>query len=108
MREADYNFNNKKLGRKTIEHAERYNLIAPDQYASRKWKRAVDHALNKRLSHDIIRMMRRPRALCSNDAKSCYDRVLHTIVGLSFRCKGLSDVPVQCMLKCIQQIKHHI
>jgi hypothetical protein len=108
LTEADYNFNNKKLGRDAIAHAERNNLIAPEQYGSRKGKQAIDQALNKRLSYDILRMTRQPGALCSNDAKSCYDRVLHSIVALAFRRIGIPKQPTECMLQCIQEMKHYI
>ena len=108
LTEADFNFNNKKLGRDAINHAERNNLIAAEQYGSRKGHSAITHALNKRLSYDIIRQQRRPGALCSNDAKSCYDRVIHSIVALSFKRLGLPEPPVHCMLHCIQQMDYHI
>jgi hypothetical protein len=108
LTEADYNFNNKKLGRDAIAHAERNNLIAPEQYGSRKGKQAIDQVLNKRLSYDILRMRRQPGALCSNDAKSCYNRVLHSIVALAFRQIGIPKQPTECMLQCIQEMKHYI
>ena len=108
LTEADYNFCNKKLGREAIQHAELNSLIAPEQYGSRKGKSAIEHALNKRLSYDLIRQRRRPGALCSNDAKSCYDRIIHSIVSLAFQRLGLPKAPVQCMLKCIQHMKHYI
>ena len=108
LTEADFNFNNKKLGKESIFHAEANNLIAKEQYGSRKGKRAIDHALNKRLLYDIIRQSRKPGALCSNDAKSCYDRVLHSITMLAFRRLGFPIPPVECMLRCIQDMKHHI
>ena len=73
LQECEYNFKNKKIGRDAMNHAERNNFIAPEQYGGRKGKRAIDHVLNKRLSYDLIRFSRLPAALCSNDAKSCYD-----------------------------------
>ena len=108
LTEADYNFNNKKLGKDAMRHAESNGLIAPEQYGSRKGKSAIEHALNKRLSYDLIRQLRCPGALCSNDAKSCYDRISHAIVSLAFQRLGIPEAPVQCMLKCIQQMKHYI
>ena len=55
LREADFNFNNKILGRRAIQHAEEINDIAQEQYGSRKGKSAIDQALNKRLTYDIMR-----------------------------------------------------
>jgi len=64
-----------KLARDTIRHAEKNNLVAPEQYGSRNGKRAVEHAVNKRITYDILRQTRLPGAMRSNDAKSCYDRI---------------------------------
>ena len=108
LTEADFNFNNKKLGKESLLHAELNDLLAKEQYGSRKGKRSIDHALNKRLIYDIFRQTRKPGALCSNDAKSCYDRVLHSITMLAFRRLGFPTPPVDCMLKAIQQMKHYI
>ena len=83
--EADFNFNNKVLGKMTMDHAEKNNLLAKEQYRSRSGKKAIDHAVHKRLTYDIIRQLRIPAALCSNDAKSCFDRMVHSIVNILCR-----------------------
>ena len=54
LTDADFNFNNKVL-RRAIQHAEEINDIAQEQYGSRKGKSAIDQALNKRLTYDIMR-----------------------------------------------------
>ena len=63
LTEADFNFNNKILGKRTLEQAETYNALAKEQYGSRKGKSAIDHAIHKRLTYDIIRLFKRPGAL---------------------------------------------
>ena len=108
LTEADFNFNNKVLGRRAIQQAENLNDIAPEQYGSRKHKSAIDQALHKRLSYDIMRQMKTPGLLCSNDAKSCYDRVLHSIASLAYQRIGIPHPPVHCMLQCIQEMNHQI
>lgn len=108
LQECEYNFNNKKIGKDAMNHAERNNFIAWEQYGSRKGRRAIDQALNKRLTYDLIRFNRRPASMCSNDAKSCYDRVLHSIMSLAFRRMGFPEPPVDCMISCLQQMKHFI
>ena len=75
--EADFNQNNKMIGRNMMYTAEDLNLIAKEQYGSRKSLSAIDHSLNKTLTYDLIRQLKKPGALCSNDAKSCYDRIVH-------------------------------
>ena len=41
--------------------------------------------LNKTLTFDLSRIFKIPMALCSNDAKSCYDRILHIAAALGMR-----------------------
>ena len=67
--EADFNQNNKLLGRNMMRFGEEYNVLAPEQFGSRKHKEASDHGLNKVLTFDIIRQRKVPAAMCSNDAK---------------------------------------
>ena len=38
LTDAGFNHNNKILGRRTLQHAEKHNLIAKEQYGSRKGK----------------------------------------------------------------------
>jgi hypothetical protein len=80
--EADFNQNNKKLGRQMLATAELYDAIAPEQFGSRKFLSAVDQSLNKALIFDLWRQYRNSAALCSNDAKGCYDRIVHNVASL--------------------------
>ena len=84
------------------------NLIAPEQYGCRKGKSAIEHILNKRFSYDIIQQLQCPGALCSNDAKSCNDRILYVIVLMVFQRLGITYTPVQYMIYCIQQMKKYM
>ena len=108
LTEADFNFNNKLLGKLTMQHGEKNNLLAQEQYGSQKGRTAIDQALHKRLMYDNLRLNRRPGALCSNNAKSCYDRILHSIAMLAFRCLGIASPSVESILKSIQNMHHHI
>jgi hypothetical protein len=108
LTEADFNFNNKFLGKHTIAHAEKHNLLAKEQYGSRKGKNSIEHAIHKRLTFDIMRQTRINGAVCSNDAKSCYDRIIHSLACLAYRRLGVPKPPVECMFQSIQNMKHHI
>lgn len=105
---ADFNHNNKILGRRTLHHAEQHQLLAKEQYGSRKHKRAIEHALHKRLTYDIMRQTRINGALCSNDAMSCYDRILHAVASLAYQRLGVPLPSIQCMLASIQNMKHNL
>ena len=63
---------NKKLGRDVMQHAERQNLIAPEQFGSRKRHSAIDQVIIKTLFYDILRIKRQDGFLCSTDAKGYY------------------------------------
>ena len=56
--QARFNQNNKLLGKMMMEYEEKNNLLAEEQYGSRKEKSAIEHAVNKRLIIDIARQTR--------------------------------------------------
>jgi hypothetical protein len=56
-----------------MKDGEAYGHLAWEKYGSREGKNAIDQSLNKVLSFDLIRQARMDAAMCSNDAKSCYD-----------------------------------
>ncbi len=85
---AEFNMNNKKLGQDTMNNAERHNTIAREQYGSRRHHRSITAALNKRLMMDVLRQRRQSGALCSNNAKLCYDQVAHNVASLYMRRQG--------------------
>ena len=53
--DTDFNHNNTILWRKMMWIAEHAAVIAPEQYGSRKIRRTIDHALDKRIVIDIAR-----------------------------------------------------
>jgi hypothetical protein len=106
--EADFNFNNKRLGRQMMWHAEDHNWIAPEQYGSRKGFSAIDHCLNKRLSFDILRQSRRSGAICINDMKGCYDRIVHSVASICLQRFGLPMAPIPMMFYTLQTLRHYV
>ena len=106
--EADFNAGNKIIGREMLRNAESHSGIAKEQYGSRKGKSAIIQCLNKRLTFDLWRQTRTPGALLSNDAKSCYDRILHNIAGIAMRRQGVHKNNVVCMFTTIQRLRHTV
>jgi hypothetical protein len=82
---VDCNSAFKHVGRSMMQVAERSKALAPEQYGSRKWHKAIDLAVNKALTFDILWQLKRSGAICSNDAKSCYDVIGHTQDALSMQ-----------------------
>ena len=88
--------------------AELAKILAPEQYGSRKFMRAIDHALNKRLVMDIARQKKIPAAICSCDLKSCYDRIGHAFASLAMQRGGAPIEPIICMFETIQKLIHSV
>ena len=106
--EADFNQLNKYIGKQMMSHAELHGLVAAEQYGSRHGRSSITQSLNKRLTFDNIRQLRQAAIICSNDAKSCYDRIVHRVAAQSmYRC-GTSKPALICMFSTIQRLRHHI
>ena len=105
---AEFNFMNKILGRDMMANAESNNTLAPEQFGSRKSKSAIELAVCKRLTFDITRQKKHPAALCSNDAVSCYDRIIHAIASISMQRTGVPLEPIICMFSTIGNLTHNV
>jgi len=94
--EADFNSNNKWLGHAVMFNAEDHHQMALEQYGSHEEKSAVIQFLNKQLLYDymcythIITM-----AVCSNDAKSCYNSIVLIVAVLCLCHLGANKAAVQ-------------
>jgi hypothetical protein len=106
--EADFNHNNKRIGRALMHHAESMKWMAPEQYGSRKQLSAIDHCVNKRLSFDIIRQNKFPAAMCVNDMKGCYDRIVHSVASICFQRLGMPLLSLRSMFATLQHMEHFI
>ena len=67
--------------------------------------RAIHAALKKTLWWDIIRHKKRPAALCSNDAKSCYDRMVHVVTMMSMVKMGAPIPAMVSMFETLQNLE---
>jgi hypothetical protein len=106
--EADFNFNNKRIGRSLMWRAEDARWLAPEQYGSRKAYSAIDHCLNKQLSYDILRQYRQAGAICINDMKGCYDRIVHSVASICMQRWGMPMEPIRMMFYTLQHLKHFV
>ena len=104
--EADLNYMNKVIGREVMKTAEKNKTLADEQYGSRAGRKAIDQAINKRLFFDILRQQRLNGAICSNDAASCYDRIVHSVASLAMRSQGVSKQAMTAMFDTLQRMEH--
>jgi hypothetical protein len=105
---AMFNMNNKRIGREMVANAERLRQIPWEVYGGRKKHRAIECAANKVLTMDIARLEHRSMALCSNDAKSCYDRILHAIASICMRRVGVPKETCHMMFGTLAQVDHYV
>ena len=105
---SDFNINNKLLGKRIMQQAEKHGLLEPEQFGSRKRHKSITVALNQRLTLDLCRQRRQALATVSVDAKSCYDRIVHNVACINLRRVGIPIEPLLCMFKTLQMAHHHI
>ena len=106
--EGDFNQNNKWLGRAVMFHVEEKQQMAKEQYGSRKEKSANIQCLNKRLLYDYVRYTHESMALCSNNAKSCYDWIVLVVTALCLCRLGAPKPAIQSMVSTIHGMQHHM
>lgn len=106
--EPDFNHSNKRIGHLMLQNAELFDALADEQYGGRKNIAAIDQCFNKRITLDLIRQLKIDAAICSNDAKGCYDRIIHGIASLAMQRVGIKRPAIACMFGCLQQLRHYV
>jgi len=84
------------------------DALAVEQYGSRAGLVAIFQSLNMQLFLDVVCQTKLPAAICSNDAKSCYDHIVHGFAALAILQLGVPLTAIQVMFGTIQQLKHFI
>ena len=64
--------------------------------------------LNKKLTANLMRMRKQAFAICFNDIKSCFDRIVHWVSTLALQCLGVPKNTVLCIFQIIQKACHKI
>ena len=105
---ALFNMFNKRVAKLAMKQAERCNLIPHEAYGSRKGYRATDCCLNKVLTLDLARQKKESVVICSNDAKSCYDRIAHPVANICLQRLGVDPITVAIIFATIQHMQHHV
>jgi hypothetical protein len=62
----------------------------------------MDLAVNKALTYDLLRQLKRTGAVCSNDAKSCYDLIGYAQASLAMQRHGVPKPAVDCLFTTLQ------
>lgn len=91
-----------------MDQAENVKVLAPEQYGGRKEHRAITQALNKHLTFNSIRQRKVPAILLSNNAKACYDRIVHPIIMMALRILGVPKESIHGFINTFQNMKHFL
>ena len=105
---AMYNMVNKRVGRSMVQRAHDQQLIPLEAFGSVPNRQANVCALNKALVNDILRQQRRPAALCSNDATSCYDRIVHVVASICMQRLGVAAPTCKVMFGTLSKLQHYV
>jgi hypothetical protein len=105
---VDCNYAFKHIGQSMMKMAEAASTLAPEQYGSRKGHKTIDLAVNKSLTYDLLRQLKSPGAICSNDTRSCYDLIDHTQASLAMQRNGVPRLVVDCLFSTLQNATHKV
>ena len=104
--QPDFNFGNKAIGRGMMTQAESLHLIPEAQYGSRHGKSASQQLLNKVCLFELSRIQCVSMGYCSTDAKSCYDRIVHSFATLALRRWGVPKQVAITMFDVVSSMVH--
>ncbi|CAJ1927568.1 unnamed protein product [Cylindrotheca closterium] len=109
MMNSELQANNKRVGKSAMAYAEKHKLIPTGQHGSRKRHQAIDLALTKRLTWDLLHLQRHPAGWISNDApKSCFDRIVHWVAIISLMRFGIQWRTLRSMFDTLMKSKHRV
>jgi hypothetical protein len=106
LMEADFNYNNKKVARDVLWCCQNNNFLPQEQYGSYYGYNAVTQVCNKKLLFNLAHLLWKPLAVCSNDAKSYYDRIVYSVASLALQQMDIPRAPIVSMLSTIQSMNH--
>jgi hypothetical protein len=106
LSQGDFNYLNNYIGRHMMKDGEAYEKLTWEQYGSREGKNAIDQALNKVLSFYLIRQAQMDAAMCANDAKSCYDRIVHAIASILMQHQNLPASACICVFTTLHNLHY--
>jgi hypothetical protein len=99
---AEFNKNNIKLGNNTMTNAKEANKLPDQQARFENIHLSTAAALNKVLAMDLLPFLPQAGGLCSNDAKCCYDCIVHWI---AIVCLIRPSMPYEPMLSMFETLQ---
>ncbi len=78
---------------------EKNKSLASEQYDSRRRYCAINLAVNKSLTNDILRQLKHPEA-------TCYGLIGHTQASIAMQCRGVSRSAIDCLFTTLHKATH--
>jgi hypothetical protein len=88
--------------------AAKANTVTNEQAGARPGRSAIELALNRVMTYDIIRNQRLTGAVMYNDAKACYDRVIQNFSNLALLREGLPLQIAKLHVQTFKSIQYHL
>lgn len=109
MVKADYNLATKILwARRPMPKAEKSKLLTDSNCGSRRNQSTQDTSTVKELHYDLSHLRLQDYTSMENDAKSCYDRMVVSLIMLTSRSFGISKGMCQAVGKTFQITRHYL
>jgi hypothetical protein len=106
--EADYNLILGVKWRQLMCHAEEHQTLNPGQYGSRAGRKATALNFLEALKNDIAHCSCKPLLNLDNDASSCYDRIIVSLVSLINHKYGQHRQVVLVNAQTLKQAKYNL
>jgi hypothetical protein len=91
-----------------MKDGEAYEQLAWEQYGSCEGNNAIEQALNKVLSFELIRQAQMDASMCSNDTKICYDRIVHSIASIIMQHQNVPASACIRVFTSLQNLNHTV
>ena len=109
LMEADFNFINKLIfGCRLVKQCEHHNRFPLELFGSRAARSAIEVALNRRITLDVMKVKRRCGAIAGVDAAQCYDRIVHSVASMLCQKEGIQIPAALLMFGAIQSMTYYI
>ena len=73
------------MARDLLHYAKLNNVLQKEQHESSHGNEASSRAVNKKLLHGMVHLLRKLLVLYSDDSKSCYDWIAHPVASLAMK-----------------------
>jgi hypothetical protein len=91
-----------------MKHAEACQTLSPFNMGSRKYFTSSLEAAAKVWTCDLSRFQAKPMWMIFNDAKSCYDRIVHSVAILCMAFQKMPYAALYVAFSTLQKAVHHV